>query len=237
MLEPLFNSKVFKIQNNVFNFSNIRESNIFNRFEGQLDTGKMMNALLKKAQSLDIKIVNNCSVESYSDQPKSVSVKTNICEFSTDKLMIATNGFARELLEEDVKPARAQVLITKPIEDLPIKGTFHLDQGYYYFRNVDNRILLGGGRNLDFKTEETTEFGETNLVQDKLEELLTTTILPETRFEVEHRWSGIMGIGSKKKPIVKLLSNNVACGVRLGGMGVAIGTCIGKELAEVVTNH
>ena len=57
------------------------------------------------------------------------------------------------------------MLITKPLENLHFRGTFHLDKGYYYFRNIDQRILFGGGRNLDFETEETTEFGET-LVQD-----------------------------------------------------------------------
>ena len=77
-----------------------------------------------------------------------------------------------------MQPARAQVLITKPIENLQIKGTFHLEKGYYYFRNIDNRILLGGGRNLDFTTEETSKFGLTTLVQNKLEEILKTTILP-----------------------------------------------------------
>jgi hypothetical protein len=45
-----------------------------------------------------------------------------------------------------------------------------LDQGYYYFRNGD-RILLGGGRNLDFDVENTTEFAQTEIVQNKLEEL------------------------------------------------------------------
>ena len=62
------------------------------------------------------------------------------------------------LTNNQVKPARAQVLITKPIENLDIKGTFHLDKGYYYFRNIENRILFGGGRNLDFEGETTTEF-------------------------------------------------------------------------------
>jgi len=136
----------------------------------------------------------------------------------------------------EVKPARAQVLITKPIKNLHIQGTFHLDQGYYYFRNIDNRILFGGGRNLDFKTEETTEFAQTKLIQNKLETLLKTTILPEINFEIDYRWSGIMGVGKQKKAIVNQLSNNVFCGVRLGGMGVAIGSLIGKELAELTQN-
>ena len=89
------------------------------------------------------------------------------------------------------------------LKNLQIKGTFHLDCGYYYFRNIDNRILLGGGRNLDIEGETTTELAQTKKIQQSLEKLLTHTILPDTNYEIEQRWSGIMGIGSKKKPIVK----------------------------------
>ena len=125
-------------------------------------------------------------------------------------------------------------MVTKPITNLQVKGTFHLDAGYYYFRNIDNQILFGGGRNLDFKTEETTKMGLTNLVQQKLETLLETTILPNYSFEVDRRWSGIMGVGTQKKPMIKAVSTNVFCGVRLGGMGVAIGSSIGKQLADLI---
>ncbi|KJD34022.1 FAD-dependent oxidoreductase [Tamlana nanhaiensis] len=236
LLKPLFKAEVFSVKDNSFNFKNIKNQYIFNAFEGQIDTGKMMSALLQKAQSKGIKILNNITVESFTEDQNSVKIKTNQFEFSTSKLMIATNGFSSQLNIPNVKPARAQVLITKPIKDLHIKGTFHLDQGYYYFRNIDNRILFGGGRHLDFKTEETTEFAQTKLIQNKLEALLKTTILPETDFEIEQRWSGIMGVGKQKKAIVKQLSNNVFCGVRLGGMGVAIGSLIGKELAEITLN-
>ena len=148
--------------------------------------------------------------------------------------MIATNGFSEKLGIAQVKPARAQVLITKPIKDLEIKGTFHVDKGYYYFRNIDDRILFGGVRNLDFKSEETTEIAQTELIQRKLEELLSTTVLPETSFEIDQRWSGIMGVGRQKNPIVKQISENVYCGVRLGGMGAAIGSLVGKELSELI---
>ena len=236
LLKPLFNAEVFSVKDNSFNFKNIKNQYIFNKFEGQIDTGKMMSALLQKAQSKGIKILNNITVESFVEDQNLVKIKTNQFEFSTSKLMIATNGFASQLNIPNVKPARAQVLITKPIKNLHIQGTFHLDQGYYYFRNIDNRILFGGGRNLDFKTEETTEFAQTKLIQNKLETLLKTTILPEIDFEINQRWSGIMGVGKQKKAIVKQLSNNVFCGVRLGGMGVAIGSLIGKELAEITLN-
>ena len=234
LLLPLFKDNVFATVENKFHFKNIHPNYIVNQFEGQIDTGKMMVQLLKKAQEKGVKILNNVVVDNFSEEASQVKIKSNQGQFTASKLLIATNGFTKELLNEKVKPARAQVLITKPIENLKIKGTFHLEEGYYYFRNIDNRILLGGGRNLDFTTEETSQFGQTEIIQNKLEEILKTTILPNLQVEIEHRWSGIMGVGNQKKPIVKQLSNNVFCGVRLGGMGVAIGSLIGKELAELI---
>ena len=234
LLKPLFSSDVFTIDENKFGFQKIHQQYIVNQFEGQLDTGKMAAKLLEKVVSSGIKIVNNIQVESFTENNEQVEVETNQITFNTKKLFVATNGFANQLLNENVQPARAQVLITKPIKNLHIKGTFHLDKGYYYFRNINDRILFGGGRNLDFKGEETTDFGQTALIQNKLEEILKTTILPNAEVEIEHHWSGIMGVGNKKKAIVKQLSNNVFCGVRLGGMGVAIGSLVGKELAELL---
>ncbi|MEM5565728.1 FAD-dependent oxidoreductase [Psychroserpens sp. AS72] len=234
LLKPLFKQDVFSFKFNPFGFENCNETLSFNQFEGQIDTGKMMVSLTQLVLSSGIKILNSSTVEHFSEADNSVKIKTDQFEFSTSKLLIATNGFASRLDISEVKPARAQVLITKPIKNLHIKGTFHLDQGYYYFRNIDNRILFGGGRNLDFKGEETTDLSQTDLIQNKLEALLKTTILPTTPFEIDHRWSGIMGVGQQKKPIVKQISNNVYCGVRLGGMGVAIGSLIGKDLANLL---
>ena len=233
LLYRIFKEDVFTVKRNDFLFENVKNQFIYNRFEGQLDTGNMMEALLRKVQSKGIKILNNITVESFSEDVNKVIIKTSQFEFNTSKLLIATNGFAVQLINEEVKPARAQVLVTKPIKNLHIKGTFHLDKGYYYFRNIDDRILFGGGRNLDFKGEETSEFGQTELIQNRLEHILKSTILPNTTFEIEHRWSGIIGVGNQKKAIVKQLSNHVYCGVRLGGMGIAIGSLIGKELADL----
>ncbi len=234
LLEPLFKEDVYVESSNVFNFENIIPTYLTNNFEGQIDTGKMMMALLNLAYKKGIKVVNDIEVLDFQESDNKVIIQTSKGDFSTKNLFIATNGFTKSLFDANVKPARAQVLITKPIPDLAIKGTFHLDEGYYYFRNIDNRILFGGGRNLDFATEETTEFGQTELVQNKLEEILRTVILPNIPFEIDSRWSGIMGIGHQKKAIVKPISNRVFCGVRLGGMGVAIGSTIGKELAELL---
>ena len=234
VLKPVFGANPFRTHGNTFGFKNIQEKYITHAFEAQIDTGKMMASLLKLAQKNDISILNSIEAQDFEDDGNSVTIRTDVTEFKSKQLFIATNGFASKLLEGLVKPARAQVLITKPIENLHIKGTFHLDEGYYYFRNIDNRVLFGGGRNLDFKGEETTALGQTNKIQNHLELLLKESILPNTNFEIDRRWSGIMGIGNQKKPIIRPISNSVFCGVRLGGMGIAIGSSVGKELAELM---
>ena len=234
ILNPLFKSAVFSKEIDRFDFKGIHEYAIFNPFEAQIDTGNMMQALLKEAVSQDILILNQLEVTAFNDKPNNVEVAIGAFSFLTNKLFFATNGFASQLTNNEVKPARAQVLITEPIQNLDIKGTFHLDKGYYYFRNIGDRILLGGGRNLDFEGETTTDLSQTEKIQNRLEELLKEVILPNQDFKIEHRWSGIMGIGNSKNPIVTQLSDNVYCGVRLGGMGVAIGSLIGKELAALL---
>ncbi|MEM1338796.1 MAG: FAD-dependent oxidoreductase [Bacteroidota bacterium] len=234
LLCPVFKEDPFVLTENRFGFRGIKERYITQKVEGQIDTGKMMQSLLRRVHQENILLLNGVALTSFSEKQDSVHLLTDRFECKTNKLLITTNGFARKFIKADIQPARAQVLVTQPIDHLNIQGTFHFDEGYYYFRNIDNRVLFGGGRNLDFKTEATTTFGQTELVQSQLEQLLREVILPETDFEVEQRWSGIMGIGAQKKPIVKQLSNNVFCGVRLGGMGVAIGSSVGQELAAML---
>ena len=234
LLRPIFDHDVFSVKTDPFNFAQINKQLLFNPFEAQIDTGKMMHSLIKKATNANILILNNQTVIDYNESQQHVDVSLPDYSFKTKKLLFATNGFAAKLTNNLVRPARAQVLITKPIEGLHIKGTFHLDKGYYYFRNIGNRILFGGGRNLDFEGENTSEFGETEIIQNRLDKLLKEMILPNTDYEIDHRWSGIMGLGESKKPVVKQVSEFVYCGVRLGGMGIAIGSSVGVDLADLV---
>jgi gamma-glutamylputrescine oxidase len=147
---------------------------------------------------------------------------------------VATNAFAKQLFPKlDVVPGRGQVLVTKPIPDLKLKGTYHFNEGYYYFRNIDNRILFGGGRNLDFAAEQTWDFGHTDQVKQQLINYLQEVIIPGVDFEVDYWWSGIMGFGGNIRPIIEQVEPGVFCAVRCNGMGVAMGSLVGEEVAEL----
>jgi len=234
LVQPVFKTDIYTLKEHPFHFKGIQNNCIYNSFEAQIDTGKMMLALLKKVYKNGITVLNSTSVKSFSEDANTINVQANGIDFKTRHLFIATNAFSSNLLGVDITPARNQVVITSPIKDLNIRGTFHLDRGYYYFRNVDNRILLGGGRHMDSEVETTAEFGLTDKIQKHLEELLRTKLLPEQRFGIDMKWSGILGTGQVKEPIVRSVSERVHCGIRLGGMGVAIGSSIGRQLANLV---
>ncbi len=225
-------SSAFNIDENIIKKSGFKgfKYAISHQEEGQIDTGKMIYNLVKLAVKKDIIVLNQVEAITFDNQ----ILHTNLGELKYDKLLICTNGFAKQMIDDDITPARAQVLITKPISNLKFKGIFHFDSGYYYFRNVGNRVLFGGGRNLDFKSETTTKFEINNRIIKQLKEILSQQLLPDTPFEIEHQWTGIMGVGKKKSPIIKQIDKNVYCGVRLGGMGVAIGSLVGKELADKI---
>jgi glycine/D-amino acid oxidase-like deaminating enzyme len=203
--------------------------------EAQIHTGKMMKALWQKVLKAGVMILSGVCVTGFHEEGQQVSIQTlDHTNILGRKLCITMNGFTQSLIPElPVKPGRAQVLITKPIESLKLRGSFHYDAGYYYFRNVGNRILLGGGRNLDFAGEETMEMGNTPKIMDSLHLLLQEMILPGVLFEEDIRWSGIMGVGPEKNYILERISPNVCVGVRMGGMGVALGSLVGLELSEL----
>jgi gamma-glutamylputrescine oxidase len=217
-----------------FGFSDIKTI-ISNQAEAQIDTGKMMQALTSIVQGLGVSIFNSCNLLSLEKDAEEQLLITSQGNFTAKKVIMASNAFIGSFYPGlNVIPGRGQVLVTKPVNNLKISGTFHYDKGYYYFRNIHSRILLGGGRNIDFKAEETTAAGITDCVQSKLEELLYETIIPDQRPEIEFRWSGVMAFGDSVKPIIERIDPNIFCAVRCNGMGVAMGSLSGEQVADLV---
>lgn len=244
-LAPLFPSPVFLLANEQmarFGFSTKHVSAlILNPFEAQIHTGKMMRALIHHVQSLGANIITGAQVLSYHEHGDHVQIHvqqtspSNELVFTSKKLALCTNAFAAQLQADlAITPGRGQVVITKPIPELNILGTFHAEQGYYYFRNIDNRILLGGARHHDINGETTTDFGDNKTVLNSLRQFLNDVIRPNIKTEIDYHWSGIMAFGDTKKPIVKQLSTNTVTGVRMGGMGIAIGSAVAEEITYLL---
>jgi gamma-glutamylputrescine oxidase len=236
-LENAYNLATSKIEKfKMKGFSNL----IWNQWEGQIDPGKMMNTLINKARFNGISIINGMHIDKLEDLSNGgVRLIINgLDEILVKKVIVATNGFARQLLPElEVKAARNQVIVTEPIENLKLDGCFHFDHGYFYWRNINNRILLGGGRHLFKDREFTEEIIITDEVISMLKEFLYNHIVPGLIPKIDISWAGILGLGPVKSPIIKQVSDNITVAVRMGGMGVALGTLAGEEGAvELLKN-
>lgn len=221
-----------------FGFSGVTHL-LENKLEGYLHSGKLCQALLQQVQSMGVTVLNGIELTGFEQNAASVILfnKQDI-PLSADQLLVCTNAFAKQLLPElDIVPARGQVLLTTPLPDLPFKGTFHYDEGFYYFRNLGNRVLLGGARNKAFTEEATDNMEITDTIQQELEHFLSTCLLPGVQYSITDRWSGIMGMGTEKMPVIRQVHPNVFCAVRMSGMGVALAPLAGEKAASLLLHH
>jgi hypothetical protein len=72
LLQPLFKTVVFAKEIDRFGFAETQENLIFNPFEAQIDTGNMMQNLLKIAISKDILILNQQTVTNFIENKNGV---------------------------------------------------------------------------------------------------------------------------------------------------------------------
>jgi gamma-glutamylputrescine oxidase len=209
---------------------------IENKLESQLHSGKLLEALVQLVHSEGITILTQVEVNKMDIQSDGVHLQTNLSiTLRAEQILICTNAFAKSLLPDlDILPARGQILLTEPIEGLKIKGAFHYDEGFYYFRNLGNRVLLGGARNKFIHEEETFSADTSEHVQDALERFLKEIILPDVPYQISLRWSGTMAVGKEKNPIVRKINDRVFCAVRMSGMGVALAPQLGKKVAGMM---
>lgn len=244
LLMPVLNGPAFslhshKIKDFGFNSRSIAAL-VQNNFEGGLHSGRMMRSLLDMALQQGIEIKTGCTVQALEHLTQGVRLQVSASglppvPLQAKAVALCTNAFTKSLFPDlDLQPGRGQVLITEPIPGLPFKGVFHMEEGYFYFREIDGRILLGGGRNLDFTGEATTDFALNEYIQHALQDKLHNVILPGRPAPVANRWTGIMAFGATKQPILEEKAPHVFLGVRMGGMGVAIGSAVGERLAEMM---
>ena len=208
---------------------------ISNKYEGGLNTGAMLKAMRQRALSLGVPVFNGVEVMSYSSSKDEVKIETSTGIWKAHSVAFCTSSFHSELFPElQMSGKRNQVVVTKPISDLILNGTFHHQQGFNYFRNIDGRILMGGMRRLFSNSESTSVQGNTEDVVRALTIFLQHKIHTTSEIEIDLAWSGILGVGNDERPVVMEVQERVFVGVRLGGIGVAIGSLIGEELAELI---
>lgn len=206
-----------------------------NAHEGQLNPSKFVRQLAGQLPSATTEILEGVELKSQKRAGDYLALDTSRGVMKARMVILATNGLTDALnLEHDkIKPARNLVMVSEKL-NLGFEGVYHAEQGYIYFRNVGDRLLIGGGRHWDRKTEYSQKFGENEFIKSKLKAYAQETIFangPVVKFD--YQWSGIMGITQNKAPIIKRLQEGLFLAAGFGGMGVALGMHSGFEIAEL----
>lgn len=203
-------------------------------YEGQLNPAATVYALTQLFRNLGGIHLNATTAQGLEKSEGHFEVPTNLGTLQSKQVIIATNAFTSALIpSSQIQPKRAQVLLTSPIAKLPYVGNFHMDFGYVYFRNVGNRLLLGGARNTNFESENSAKPELNPLIQSVLDTLLVK-LLPHQNYTIEDRWAGIMGFDVKNRPQVRVLDSNLLLVAGMNGMGTALGPALGYEAANIL---
>ena len=240
LLEPALGARPYSwVSAEGFGFSPKVVGLIKNALEGTIHTGKMMDALQRKVSAAGIRYFTQSPVSRIENEPsgKTVFIQRlhGTIALEAHQVALCTNAFTRDFLPElDLNPGRGMIVITKPHPAFDWKGSFHYHDGYHYFRTVDGRLLLGGGRQLDLQGETTTEPGINAAIEAQLLKDIQDFIAPEVPLEIDQKWSGIMAFGANKQPVVQRIDLHMVAGIRLGGMGVAIGASVGAAVADLL---
>ena len=217
---------------------------IENRVEGGLHSGWMMMALYRRLQEAGVETWWNhkvTRVSGHQTEAEIQSLGSSAMEggpagskgvmFVPALTLLAANGFTANLADTGIRPARGSILVTNPLPNLGWRGTFHYHEGYVYFRNVGDRLMLGGARHIATTEEETMEFGVHPMIRSWLMDFAEDVLKLPEGWHVDQEWSGIMGMAPHKEPVLRETEEGVWVAAGLSGMGVAIGMNLARTWA------
>lgn len=165
----------------------------------------------------------------------------------TRTLVLATNAWTGELsdavgagwLARTIVPTRGQVLATAPIATRLFDCPCYADEGYQYWRQLDDgRLVVGGWRNRSFATEASADETPGEPVQRHLDGFVYET-LGLRDAAIEHRWAGIMAFSPDELPLVGRLPGMPGCYLAAGytGHGNAYALQASRVLAELIAGR
>jgi gamma-glutamylputrescine oxidase len=207
---------------------------VFHPGDGLLEPGRWTRRLARLAEEAGAAIAEDTPATALT----ATSVRTKGGTVSADHVVLATDGYTRDLVPEldaAVTPARNQVLATSPLRERYFEPAVYARSGYDYWQQTrDGRIVIGGWRDADLEQEYTASEDVTNVIQARIEAFLGR-MLGSTP-EITHRWAGLIGLTADRLPLVGPVPGREGVWVALGysGHGNVLALACGELLAKAV---
>src|SRR6185503_7349441 len=104
-------------------------------------------------------------------------------------------------LDPLIKPRRGQMLCTAPLDRRVAEHPTYAHWGYHYWRQTaDNRLVIGGWRDLELDTEVGHDLSTTPSIQAAIERGLHQLVPGGA--PIERRWAGTLAVARDGRPLV-----------------------------------
>lgn len=201
---------------------------------------KLINSYAKLARDLGVKIYTHTAVNRISSTNNKHQVYTSNAIISTDKLVIATNGYTTKNVQSPVSnkilPVLTNVVVTRALSsDELLASNFKTRQvmmdtrelKYYYRLLPDNRLLFGGRGAIAGKDAHQPIF------QQRLLNEIQSTFKGLDKITIDYNWIGWIAVALDQMPHI-YSENNIYYSTGYCGSGVSFATLAGTQLAELI---
>ena len=207
---------------------------LYNPADGALHPGRWARRIASLAAQAGASIADGTRALGLSG----TAVTTERGLVSADTVVVATDGYTRDLLpelDEVITPARAQMLATEPLGERHFEQVVASREGWdYWQQTADGRLLIGGQRDLELENEFTRDDEPSASIQARIEQFARTLVPGLPR--VTHRWAGSMGFTPDWMPLVGALPGRPGVWVSLGysGHGNVLALACGEAIAKAI---
>lgn len=240
---PEVNYYMSCLTNDEATFTQMNSHKIFNKYEGLLDSYKLLSGLHDLCKSLGVNFIHGVNVEEIYSNLSNVEVYADTVDrkiiFKSKKVIVCANATTKNIAINDkyiniVSPQRNHVLVTSPIE-FDFNCGVHAMEGYIYFRPlyIENKkhLLIGGARHIDFEKENTLDSTPNKAIISYLNNFIKTNITQQ-KYNIIHNWTGFMGFTKDKQNVSYHASHNVLVASSCNGMGVAMCPVFAQEIVQ-----
>ena len=238
---PEINNQLRHITNSKKTFTQKRDGTIFNKYEGLINSYKLLNALHKMCRKSGISFLFGITVDEVMEKKDKVEALAHNEDrsfvFKAEKALVCTNAFSNKIgmhKHDYITPQRNHIIVTSEL-DFKYNSGCHAMEGYIYFRPVyiqgKKHLLIGGARHIALDEENVTHMKTNEHIIEYLKEYVNKNISSK-KFKVLHQWTGFMGFTPDKQNMLQHVSPNVSIACACNGMGIAMCPSFAEEIAK-----
>jgi len=206
---------------------------------------KFLSGLAKQATKAGVKVYQNSKVNKIEKKSGKYNIITNDHIITTNKIVMATNGFYNDdlfpKLNNMILPVISNIIITRPLTNDEIKShnfvthnpVLNIRNLLFYYRLLkDNRFLFGARGDL-IGSEQSS------IIKSKKMENQMKKVFPNWKnVEIDYHWRGLVAVTTKFTPSIgKIKEDEIYYSFGYQANGVNTAPWSGNKLAKLITSN